>query len=63
MNSIQLCAPKFELYQLVVVHWNDEQHATQVVRRWLDLDDGEGCWWYKVHNLERLFPEQVIEPQ
>ena len=61
--TIQIPAPKFDLYQLVIVYWNDQEHVTQTVRRWLDFDDGDGCWWYKVQGLEQLFPEDVIGPR
>ena len=33
--TITIPAPKFEQYQLVIVYWNDQEHVTQTVRRWL----------------------------
>ena len=56
--QIQVRAPKFELYQLVVLYWNEQEHVTQIVRRWLDLEDG--YWWYKVQELEQLYPEDAF---
>ena len=58
--TITIPAPKFELYQLVTLHWNDEAHPTKVTRRWFDADDG--CWHYEttVDQL-RLYPEDVLE--
>ncbi len=36
---IQVSAPKFELYEQVVLYWNEEEYSTAIVRRWLDLED------------------------
>ncbi len=62
--TITLEAPKFELYQSVILNWNEQSRRTQIVRRWLDLDDGEGgYWWYKVAGDEsRMYPENALEP-
>lgn len=57
---IQVRAPKFELYQQVILYWNRQEHLRQIVRRWLDLEDG--CWWYKVQGSEPLYPEDVFGP-
>lgn len=65
MNStskITIRCPKFEQFEFVVLHWNDQEHRTKIVQRWLDLDDGDGCWWYETTvKQSRLFPEGVFE--
>lgn len=62
-SVIQVRAPKFELYQMATVYWNEEEHITSIVRRWFDMDDGtEGLWWYELEGLKQLFPESVIKP-
>lgn len=38
--QLQIRAPRFELYELVTLHWNNQERPIKVVRRWLDLDDG-----------------------
>jgi len=44
--QIQTRAPRFELYEPVTLHWNNQDRPTKVVRRWLDINDGaEGYWW------------------
>lgn len=50
---LQVRAPKFELYQLIVLYWNEQEHVTQIVRRWLDLEDDQ--WWYKVQGSEQQY--------
>ena len=61
-EKIEVRAPKFELYQSVILFWNSQERPTYIVRRWFDLDDpAGGYWWYKVTNDEQLYPEQAIE--
>jgi hypothetical protein len=60
--TIQIKAPKFELYQAVTLYWNEKQYNTKIVRRWFDLDDrSDGYWWYKVSNDEQFYPEDSLE--
>lgn len=61
-SLIQVPAPKFEQYESVILHWNSQEYRTKIVRRWFDVDDGDGCWWYEttVEQL-RLYPEKVLE--
>ncbi len=56
--SIQIQAPKFELYELVTVNWNEQEQTVKVVRRWLDFEDEQ--WWYKIEGSERLYPESAF---
>lgn len=56
---IQVSSPKFDLYGQVVLYWNEKEHSTTIVRRWLDLEDG--CWWYKVRGSEQLYPENAFD--
>ncbi len=60
-STITIPAPQFELFEFIVLCWNDQEHHTKVTRRWLDLDDG--CWWYQVQGLEQLFPEDALGPR
>lgn len=57
-EKVEVCAPKFELYQSVILYWNGEERPTRVVRRWSDLDDpAGGYWWYKLTNDEQTLPQ------
>jgi len=61
---IQVRAPKFELYELVTLHWNSEQRRTKIVQRWFNPDDGtNGHWFYKVSEDGKFYPEEVLEPR
>jgi hypothetical protein len=60
MNKITAPAPKFNQYEFVTVHWDGETE-TQIVRRWLDYDDGVGSWWYEVRGSEQKYPESALE--
>ena len=58
--TISISAPQFEQYQMVTLHWNDEEYPTKIVRRWFDADDG--CWSYETTvDQPRLYPEDVLE--
>ncbi|HEY9695611.1 MAG TPA: hypothetical protein V6D15_25715 [Oculatellaceae cyanobacterium] len=62
MERTEINSPLFELHEFVVLHWDDQHHKTKVVRRWLDFDDGDGCWWYQLNSMgSRLYPESAIE--
>lgn len=56
--TIQVQAPKFELYESVILYWNEREQVTQIVGRWHDLDDGS--WWYKIQSSEKLYPENAF---
>jgi hypothetical protein len=59
---MEINPPQFDLYENVQLHWEGVTHETRVVRRWLDLDDGDGDWWYEVARFEdRKFPESALE--
>lgn len=61
-NKTSVRAPKFELYQLVILHWNREARHTKIVRRFFDPDDGvDGTWVYLVSDNDRPYPEGVFE--
>jgi len=56
-------APRFDLYELVTLHWNNGQRRTKIVQRWFNPDDGmNGYWFYKVSEDELFYPEEVLEP-
>lgn len=58
--KITIPAPKFDLYELVTLHWNDEQRKTRVVARWYNLDAGE--WSYEVAGMTKAFyPASALE--
>ncbi len=57
-STIEISAPKFDLYEFLTLHWNEQERTVKVVRRWFDLDDNQ--WWYKVQNSEVLYPENAF---
>ena len=59
MKNIDIPAPKFELYELVTLHWNSVTLQSNIVARWYDLD--HQTWWYKIANDERFYPVDVLE--
>lgn len=60
--TISIPTPKFDKYELVMLHWNDQEHPTKVVRRWFDADDG--AWWYETTvEQPQLYPEQALDPR
>jgi hypothetical protein len=59
--TIEVKAPKFDLYEFVTVYWNGETIKGKVVYRILHLDDNE-TWLYEISaKPERLYPEHAIE--
>ena len=46
MTLVQFRASKFELYELVTLHWNSQEHQTKVVQRWFNPDDGLNGYWF-----------------
>lgn len=63
-TSVQILAPKFELYELVTLYWNSQERRTLVVQRWFNPDDGtNGYWFYKVSEDDKFYPEEVLEPR
>lgn len=59
--QLSIPPPKFEQYESVILQWNSQEYRTKIVRRWFDVDDGDGSWWYKVSEDERFYPEGVLE--
>jgi hypothetical protein len=55
--------PHFSQYELVTLFWDGSLYNTRVVRRWLDLDDGDGAWWYEVQGFDRKFPPSALAPR
>ena len=51
--------PDFDQYELVIVHWEGQQHVTQVVKRIYDPDKNE--WQYGVQGLRGLYSADVID--
>lgn len=58
MKTIEIPAPKFDLYEEVVIFWNERELPGKIVKRWLDLD--KGFYWYQIHASDRLYPENVV---
>lgn len=58
-NQITIRAPKFELYQLVTLYWNQSATHTKIVKRFYDPDDS--TWLYLVANDDTPYPESVFE--
>ena len=57
-STIEITAPKFDLYELVTLNLNEQEQHTKVVRRWFDLEDN--FWWYKIQGSETLYPENAL---
>lgn len=61
-NSISIRVPKFELYELITLYWNNQERRTKVVQRWFNPDDGtHGHWFYKVSEDGKFYPEGALE--
>ncbi|NJR63787.1 MAG: hypothetical protein HC769_36505 [Cyanobacteria bacterium CRU_2_1] len=61
---LEVPAPKFDLYELVTLYWNNREQPTRIVQRWLNIDESDqGGWWYKVAEDEQLYPESVFAPR
>ncbi len=64
MNSrpeIKVPAPSFELYELVMLHWDGEAHQTKITSRHYDLDKEE--WTYGVAGSSNRFYANALEPR
>lgn len=55
---IEIPAPRFDLYELLTLYWNEQERTVKVVRRWFDLEDN--FWWYKIQGSEALYPENAF---
>lgn len=51
--------PRFEQYQSVILHWNGQQHSTQIVKRIYDPDKDE--WSYGLKGINGLYYADVID--
>ena len=61
LTLVQFCAPKFQLYELVTLHWNSREHRTKIVQRWFNPDDEpDGYWFYRVGSNDRFYPESAV---
>lgn len=58
MRTIEVSAPKFELYEEVIVFWDEREFSGKIVKRWLDLDDE--VWWYQINSSARLYPQSAL---
>ena len=56
--TIEISAPKFDLYEFLTLYWNEQERRVKVVRRWFDLEDNQ--WWYTVQDSEVLYPEKAF---
>jgi hypothetical protein len=60
-ETVNIPAPKFGLYESVILHWNEREIPTSIVARWYDFD--HQSWWYKVSNDERFYSGDVLAPR
>jgi hypothetical protein len=66
-ETIQVPAPKFELHELVTIHWNGIEYSTRIVEASFRLSAYE--WVYQVAQCsneideDHFFNESVIEAQ
>ena len=64
-ETIQIPAPKFELYEFVTLQWNGVEYPTRIVEASFRLSAQE--WVYQVAQVsneldeERFFNESVLE--
>ena len=56
--TIEISAPKFDLYELVTLNLNEQEQHTKVVRHWFDYEGD--LWWYKIQGSEALYPENAL---
>lgn len=56
--TIEISAPKFDLYELVTLNLNEQEQHTKVVSCGVDLEDN--FWWYKIQGSETLYPENAL---
>lgn len=65
MKTIQIPAPKFELHELVTLHWNGIEYPTRIVEASYRLGSAE--WVYQVAECsneideDRFFYGSVLE--
>jgi hypothetical protein len=59
-KTVNIPAPKFGLYESVILDWNEREIPTSIVARWYDFD--HRSWWYKVANDERFYSGDVLAP-
>lgn len=45
-TSVQIRAPKFDLYELATLDWNGQERRTKAIQRWFDPDDGTAGYWF-----------------
>ena len=61
-TPVQIRAPRFELYELVTLHSNNQERHTKIVQRWFNPDDGtNGYWFYRVSEDDKFYPEEALE--
>jgi len=58
-QTIEIRAPKFELYEIVHLEWNGKDYKAKITRQLFDNQDG--LWLYELNgNNKKLFPEDAI---
>lgn len=61
-EKIEIPAPKFDMYETVIVNWKGADYKGKIVRRLFNLNSVEqGCWLYNVGHLQTLFCEEAID--
>ncbi len=58
-EEMNIPEPHFDQYQLVILHWNGQQHPTQIVKRIYDPDKDE--WMYEMRGVKGLYSADVID--
>lgn len=55
--------PKFELYQLVTLHWNGHNYPTKIIKRYYDPDLEQ--WFYQVNirQFQQLLTISNLSPR
>lgn len=60
-EKIEISAPKFNMYETVIVNWKGADYKGKIVRRLFDLNSvDQGCWLYNIGHLQTLFCEEAI---
>lgn len=60
-EKIEISAPKFNMYETVIVNWKGADYKGKIVRRMFDLNSvNQGYWLYNIGHLETLFSEEAI---
>lgn len=59
--TIEILAPRFELHELITLHWNGEQVASRITCRRFDPD--KALWIYGVDGSMAMYIDSQLSPR